>query len=406
MSILVTGTQAHVVEVAQQLVWLTAVFRVPQYGEVTTSDAVLEHMSNKTFNIYLQDLQKIDEDPEVSCWLSLFKNTVLAHWFLTPRRGQEKGVELSFEVMVTLSNVSYPLALYDGIILKGPFTALIPTTHLSGSIQWHFMSNNIGKGRLGTDVIAKRIPEFFETHDIDLLRNARTFLGYCRKVNIHLGTHDANYRNIQKSDADREPSTIRVDRETSAALGTGGMGIFSAMLGTKVTYSKGLQATTASLDLSFRSKLLRSRDELSLLWDTETNTGWLASELSVVLHLAHVRALNDPGYQIGEQNKIPFARLSGDGGLAAWNAIAKGTRMNSTIDSIEGNPDLGVIKDLIAVLESRKELAIKRETSFSNPFKKSSLQGWEFVDVAALKFMCSRKEVPLIEIPAGTGIKS
>ena len=391
ITIEVSGTQDHILDVAQQLSWITATFRAPRYGELATSDVRLEWIGNDIFKIYLKDLRRIENSVQSSCWHSLFKNAVIAYRFPIPARQEERGVELPFEVMTTLSNVSYLTEIYDGVILKGPFTALIPTAKFSNSIQWHFMSREINLGRLQTGEIAEHVSDFFETYEIDLLRTARTFLGYCRNAEIHLGTENANYNDIERSDAHCEHSTFRIGREVSLALGTGGMGTFGGMLGLKVTYSKGLQATTRSLDLSLRSKLLRSRNESLLLYDTEKSRGWLVSELSVILHLAHFRALNEPDCHAQPFNKMPFAKLSGDGGLAAWSAVME--RIEPSKDPIEGNPGLDVIKDLMTVLENRKELAVERKGSFSNRFRKSSLRGWEFVDVAALKFLCSRKEV-------------
>ena len=390
--VVVTGARDHIIDVAQQFSWLTAIFRLPQYGKLATSDVLLEWTGSKVFKIYPKPLKETDEKVENSCWHSLFKNAVIAHHFPIPAREQEKGVEILFEVMTSLTNVSYPTELYNGVILKGPFTALIPTDHLGESIQWHFMSCDTSLGRLRTDAIAKNISTFFETRNIDLLRTARTFLGYCRRAEIHLGTEDADYESIKRSDADDERSTLRLEREASIALGSDGIGIFGGMLGFKVTYSKGLQATTRSLDLSFYSKLLRARNELSLLYDTERNMGWLVSELSVILHITHGRAVDDPVDCIDSCNKAPYAKVLGDGGRAAWNAITEGMKLNT--DSEGRNLGLDVIKDLMTVLESRKELAIEREASFSNPFKKACLQGWEFRDVADLKFLCKRKQVP------------
>ena len=81
----------------------------------------------------------------------------------------------------------------------------------------------------------------------------------------------------------------------------------------------------------------------------------MVPELSVILHLAHVQHFQAYEGQNEGQNRIPYAMLSGDGGFATWNAITDGGKVKFNYDSIEGKPELDVIKDLTTVLERCKE---------------------------------------------------
>ena len=200
------------------------------------------------------------------------------------------GIELPFGVMATLAQTAYPMELYDGIILKGPSTALIPTAYFptsNASIQWHFVTTDADDLKLTMQSVANQVSTFFETIDFNLLSKARTFLGYCKSVTIHLGTKDVNYENIKKSDAKIERNGLEVSREISVSSGSSGAGFFGAMFSVKAVLPKSLRGITRSINMSLDDRLLRLKKQPLLLYDTESQRGWLVPELSVVLHIAH-----------------------------------------------------------------------------------------------------------------------
>ena len=58
-SISVTGLLNHVIEIAQQLAWITTSFRIPKYGQVSYSEAILERTGSMNFNINLLELEAL-----------------------------------------------------------------------------------------------------------------------------------------------------------------------------------------------------------------------------------------------------------------------------------------------------------------------------------------------------------
>lgn len=331
---------------------------------------------------------------ESPCWHPLFTNGVIAHGFPVPPRHEERGIELPFEVMITLARVKYPMEYYDGIVFKGPSTILIPTARISDSVQWHFISGVPNK-RLSMNSIADHVPVPSETCDFDLLRNARTFLGYCKKAEIHLGTTGSSYGMIEKSNAEYESSRAEISR-MSFSLGFSSMGI-KAGVQTSITYSKALQTTINLGKLPFNEQLNIARDQPLLMYDTEDKRGWLVPELSVILHITLAWASKQSDLSI-DLNLIPHAAISGNGGEAAYDAIMKGGRIQLRTDS-EGKPQFfsDFIKHFMEALESRKDEIIKRkETSIvtlSN--RRPPLLGWEFVDIVGLTYLSSRKKVTI-----------
>ena len=396
----VFGSRNHIIEFAQQLSWLAASFRIPQSEKLTLSESVLQWERDSHFQLLLLDLQQIAAN-EFSCWYPLFENGVVAREFPIPSRQGEIGLELPFGVMATLARVTYPMELYDGIILKGPSTALLPikcSFALTASVQLHFIASDAHDLQLPMNSVANHVSTWYETTDFDLLSKARTFLGYCKNAGIHLGTKDPNFRDIKRSDAMIERDRPEVSRELSASLGSDGMGIFGAMFGFKVIYPRALRGTTKSINLSLEDRLLRSKEQPLLLYDTGKKRGWLVSELSVVLHIAHAwAACQDTSRKI-PTNSVPFAKVLADGGLAAWDAIREGKTLELSDDGIEGRPELFIdrIKNIVTALESRKELTIERENASGSRLRnRPGLRGWEFVDLVTMSYLFKRREVPI-----------
>lgn len=399
-----SGSQKDLIHIAQQLAWISAVFRVPKYGDLTYSDVVFEKTEPLKFRLVLMDLQKVRNTDRL-CWHSLFVNSVIARGFPTPVREKEIGIEIPFEVMISLACILYPMEYQGGTILRGIKLTLAPTAHCSGSVQWHCVSDEQDSYLPRANEVMKQISEWFKTSDFELLRTARTFLGYCKVAEVHLGTSDPDYKSIKKSDAESERKGPRISREFSASLGVSAKGIITANLSPKITFSRGLRATTNKIDLYFHERILRAREQPSIIYDVEKQQGWLVAELSVVLHIAHSWVSRQPDLAAEVLKEIPHAAVSGDGGAAAWDAILKGQAVELRKDSIDGKPRLfgDVIKNILAALESRIDSALAKDDAFINlPWgKRSRLRGWEFIDLVRWKYSFDRKEVDIDRKTAG-----
>ena len=398
-----SGSHHDLIHIAQQLAWISAIFRVPRDGELTYSDVAIEKRGHLQYNLILMDLQNV-RNTNKYCWHSLFVNTVIARGFTIPHRESEIGVEVPFEVMMALACILYPLDYHGGTILRGVKLTLVPTAHCSGSVQWHCVSSEQDSYLPRASQVMKQVPEWFKTHDFELLKTARTFLGYCRIAEIHLGTKGIDYNSIQKSDAKSERTRAVISREFAANLGMSAKGIVTASLGSKITIPRRMRVTT-KLGLFFQDRVLRARDQPSILYDVEKKTGWLVPELSVILHIAHTWASQQPDISAEILKKLPHAAASGNGGAAAWDAIMKGKGVELRKDSIDGKPQLfgDVINNVLTALENRKDVAVERDNSFFDfHFPTSSgLRGWEFVDLARCSYLAECKEVNVDHKTAG-----
>ena len=203
----IEGSRTEVIQIAQQLTWFCAVFRVPKDGRFTRSEFVLNSSKrSREFNVKLLKLKNVG--PTDMCWHPLFTNGVLAYEFPIRSRCCDVGVELPFEAMLQLSGVIGPVQYRGGVVLKGYSKILFPqsTKSLSPvsspeSTQWHLVYQT-GGDFIDLSSIAEYNDRVLCTlESLESLMHSRTFLGCYKEVNIHLGTETASYHQIDTSNA-------------------------------------------------------------------------------------------------------------------------------------------------------------------------------------------------------------
>lgn len=334
------------------------------------------------------------DDREPPCWHPLFTNGLIAQGFPVRPRQEERGIELPFEVMITLAGIMYPVEYFDGMVLKGRSTILVPTDRSHNSVQWHLIFGVPNK-HLSTKSIADHISEsdWFETCDFELLRTATTFLGYCKNAEIHLGTITSSYGNIERS----KPKCDRFKLSTAKT--------FPGLIGnvsSKFTLPISLQATKRSEVVYLEDRLEQARYQPLLLYDDESKRGWLVPELSVILHIAHTWASKQPD-RSDTLNGIPHAAVSANGGEAAYNAITEGREITLRT-RLDGKPQgfIDFINRFLIVLESRKEVIIRKGSSSTSFLPtRPPLRGWEFIDIATFSYLHESKEAPINQSSGG-----
>jgi hypothetical protein len=78
------------------------------------------------------------------CWFAMVCDPVIATGYPVPKRdaaSQDKGLEVSLDLMVAMSRADFPTIFGDAFILKGVISALVITARSEDAIMWHFMIN-------------------------------------------------------------------------------------------------------------------------------------------------------------------------------------------------------------------------------------------------------------------------
>ena len=433
----VKGSRKLIISVAQQLAWLTAVFREPHYGQTSYSEVVFNELNkdaenaSKEFEIRPLGLRKVHRSLK-TCWLDLFSNCVIPWGFPIPqRRNGEEGIELPYQLMTSQAGIMFSKTYKGGLFLRGLSTLIYPTASWANqqSVQWHIVDSGNSRTRLppGTIPLLDSTDEVRESNwmrwtDLQRLASARrTFLGYCKEVNINLAAEDSEVSQVTYSRAENESHrpTLLLD---SLAGGTSGMGMVSAQTSMRFVRPKGL--VKCSRHDTLPGLLDSAQDRPVLLYDDhpKAQKAWLVPTLSVVLHMAHIWAkgknlLNNIPYVSPCWNAEEMAlRLIQESGGLRLRRNREGMRLiqedwerrerEETYEWLirrkheeEYECLSNVVQKLLISLEELivEEALAERDPDPTVTFESSKVYGWDLVDIARLSLTCRRKQLRVHE---------
>ena len=403
-----SGPKEVLISIAQQLAWLAASFRKPNNGRLASSPVSFKHLPKNNeiwFRIQVLELESIGEAAKM-CWHPMFSNYVIARGFPIPERDFGNGVELPFDLMVTLGRIWYPTEYLDHVLLKGFSTILVPVLRKKDSIQWHFISNSDQEEPISTEAMERYCNAEFKGVDLQLMREMRTFLGWCKTAGIYLGTEGSGYDKITASGAVSAGPEARLSREFSPNIGFGGNGFFGFNLGAKIVLDNTTYAELDHDDRLLVGEMFNSKRDVTLLYDLGTKRGWLVSQLSVNLHLVHAWA----SAQFDRETlspKIPHADVSSNGGEAAHSAVKEHTtlELREAYAHEERLFLLDIMKSMYKAMRSRKEAVFKKKSeSFRIPGRptfSATLYGWDFTEITNVDSIPTRRKVNINQTTSG-----
>lgn len=390
---ILSGPRAASIYYVQQFVWMCAVFRSTRSGPLAYSTVSFSQKRKYFFSVQIQKLQPV---PCIagSCWQGVFQNCVLARGFPISERDGQLGVEIPFGTILVLGRVLYEARCIGTVLLKGRSTMLVPIDSTAGGVQWHLLSAPDNQ-TISLDAVQHMCDSVLEIEDLAPLASQRTFLGCCRKVQIHLGTVGSGYELVTSSGAPFERPGPQLSRELSTTFGLSKF--ITASIGSKVLIPKGLMLAVNAEDQFIPDMIRNSKSQPLVLYDVPNEQTWMVPELSTVLHLAHAWACKQPDSS-EVQRHLPFAHEYWDGGQAAYESInnsgekvlrlARGGDKEITVYSL--------IRRLLLALGDRKASQRERENQlFGALHRRPRLSGWDFEDIAK---GCSLPRLKTIEI--------
>ncbi|THX40019.1 hypothetical protein D6D10_03819 [Aureobasidium pullulans] len=256
------------------------------------------------------------------CWTSLFKHGIVAEIsddrFVPP--DDFEGIEIDFQLMVSLAAVtSYYWLETDhtaGFILLGFFTALVPVSmHTSGAIEWHFESRY-------PKVLDSMQPDHqtAPSEDPAGLHAKRCFVGLWPQAEVLLGSEGAEY-DMGESNLPCLSKALHFEgAELAGALGGAAGPVQPIFQGTAV-YKLRSHVQQFEKATCYAAALNILTRQVALVYDRQSDIGWLVPQLSLLLHLCHVYYAMHHGTS-GQPDPIPWALPSSDGASAALEAFS------------------------------------------------------------------------------------
>ncbi|KAL3466886.1 hypothetical protein BJX64DRAFT_284037 [Aspergillus heterothallicus] len=270
-----------------------AVRQAPQEGTILSdSDYDIEPISLSRLTKGLQItghlrptiLSKTDS----SCWEKLFQSYTMVSSKLKPRVGFGKGLEMSFNLMISLAACEFQLIVEGGVVFVGYRTLLYPTAISGNSVQFHLLTLDQGvQGQInpylqeyGTRVL---------TLDSEQFAKMRCFLGWCTDARVNLGTERLPI-SIRASGGASKAESLKSDGVT--AVGQFGVSTaISAIFGLQKTWRLDSHRVIYDAPTNYHQLLAQTAKEVALVYDSSQQRAWLVPKLSLLLHMSQAYAV-------------------------------------------------------------------------------------------------------------------
>ncbi|MCJ1384264.1 hypothetical protein MMC17_007380 [Xylographa soralifera] len=379
------GTKEDVIFLAQQLVWLSAVFRTSNLNSLTLSHVNFMSVHEGIYEIRPGVLEELTPVSQI-CWYPLLGKCSIASGFPIPDRQGEIGLEVPFQALIATSRVSSSM-VYDGRVAMYGFASLLfPTSQTivqtadgdtKTSVQWHLVvSNNFRSELQHGDFLAEAQGDWLRVSDEDSLIQARSFVGYCRKASIMAGTEAVNYGDISDSRLEEDTGVPGVKLK-SLTMGTSGLGFFGVQAGLDIVFSRGI-SFSAPID-SYDDILKATRKKSILIYDANTQRGWLLPAQRVLLHLIQTWIM-DERLNI----RLPYVRPDSEA-TTIENIFIEQHRL--VLKTLLDNDQTFYLRDLVkriwADISGCRAAQKLRRDEGSGTLRSPSftLRGWEFTDL-------------------------
>lgn len=165
----VTGTKFGVVEVAEQLLWISTALQSPNdtdsislnFAETCLKSFTVDkkstmkedglqaihHIGTARCSVHFRNQPLASNEPKSrgQCWHKLFRQcTIVAGYPIPSRPSQLPGLEIPFDMLAALIDAERVTLFGDNLLLKGFATALTPTLREGDCIFWHMVHNEDG----------------------------------------------------------------------------------------------------------------------------------------------------------------------------------------------------------------------------------------------------------------------
>ncbi|KAL6409769.1 hypothetical protein AUP68_06164 [Ilyonectria robusta] len=349
------GPEAFVVDIIQQLCWLTATFSTspPSEGAIAYCMSMIKPIrgSAPAEPIFRLDTSftKLVADEKNSCWLSLFPNAVIAYGFPIPERANGMGLEMSVDLMAAIVGARHAVTFDGGVVIKGFSSMFVPVMRTRDGIQWHYVANSDPEVQLSYDEGVKQCSNRALLPDVHLasLATARCFIGWNSLVEIRLGDGATDFDNIEFSDATEVKATLQIP---SASVGFQQFGLAQI----DVTFGKRDGKCHFQRSSSYRRIVAAAERMFIALFDTGERRGYLVAASGLLLHILHHRVSSGLG-------GVPASKINIASAESFTETLLKNAKLRL---SSEGDEPLfldDVVSEIWSILELLQAQSISAE---------------------------------------------
>jgi hypothetical protein len=302
---------------------------------------------------------------EHDCWRNLFSSAIVVPSELpTDSATFGKGLETSFDLMISLAGVEFSLEINGGLVLVGYQTILVPVEICEQAVQFHLITCkegqinpyqlNLGKRASGTD------PSQF--------KHMRCFIGWCEEAHINLGTKRLP-ANVRYSQGIEKKKSLITDGY-SGQLQVGLASPLNAILGIQSSRRYRHHNLQFPVVSSYYKLLQDTAKQSVVIYDSGQRRAWLVPKLALLLHMAH-----SYGLRCSEnEDRIPYVDCYNDISQVVQTLQKLG---DNIIHGESGDQNSFIFRQLMLGLN----INLLSTNSKLKQSEGTSLYGFEFLDV-------------------------
>jgi len=187
----ISGTPLFLAEAAEVLLWVSTACRASETsGMICTGSMLLEEVTSTQHGLALRakpslgDICTNIDASTATCWHLMFRNPVIAKGYPIPFRTEnEKGLEVSFDAMITLACTYFAVSFTGFVMLKGFKSLLAPTSKVGNSVTWHFLVSGKKRQNYNDGLNHSRLRDL----DDAVFDGARHFVGWSKAADLIVG---------------------------------------------------------------------------------------------------------------------------------------------------------------------------------------------------------------------------
>lgn len=226
---------------------------------------------------------------EDNCWQVLLDSCIVVDCGqeIKPRSSLGKGLQLCFDLMVTLAAVEFSVVIDGGIIFAGYQTALIPIRTEEDYTQFHLIT--IDEGQIDPYQCVQEIEERLLITDPLEFKGKMCFLGWCEVAQINLGTKALN-ANIGHSGGKAKEKSLELNGFGLTAIGGAPTNVASVQVQTNYTFRT--HRARFEPAANYKKLLVDTANQLALIYDSMQKRSWIVPKLSLLFHMARAYILH------------------------------------------------------------------------------------------------------------------
>ncbi|MCJ1468387.1 hypothetical protein MMC07_007015 [Pseudocyphellaria aurata] len=305
---------------------------------------------------------------EPSCWKHLFEYcSILEEEGFSEYVGPlGKGLEMSFNLMVSLAASEYPVQVNHSVVLVGYHTVLAPTRLEESYVQFHL---HVDKEQQ-INPFNLNYGEGIQVTDYTRFKSLRCFVGWCEAAHITLGTQQLPIT-VKYSGAREQRKTLHMTGFSAGGQALSAAPIQAGLFG-QANFSFLSHRLTFSAASVYSKMLCDVSNQVALIADVTARRSWLVPKLSLMLHMAHAWVVKNGLQQSTFSDPIPFADPHCDG-IAVMEAL----EAHGDIAVCGHDNDSFTLRSLFLGLS----INLLATVSLTERSRHNNLYGFEFMDI-------------------------